>query len=111
MVVVVEMAELLWVWGKRRVEVEKGRSRRGRQNEKVLGESSSVAETKETTLWERDMAEKEVEKLRNILRRQSKDLKVKMLEVLRKEVERKTMLNEHSTYKLVFWKPDAKKFS
>ncbi|KAL5563220.1 hypothetical protein UlMin_032967 [Ulmus minor] len=59
---------------------EEDRSRGGRQKEKVLGESSSAAETKEMSSLERDMAEKEVEKLRNILRRQRKYLKAKMLE-------------------------------
>ena len=48
------------------------------------------------------MAEKEVEKLRNILRRQRKYLKAKMLEVSREEAERKRMLNERSNYMLAF---------
>ncbi|KAL5582076.1 hypothetical protein UlMin_014518 [Ulmus minor] len=78
---------------------EEGRSRGGRRKEKVLGESSSAAETKETALRERDMAAKEVEKLRNILRRQRKDLKAKMLEVSREEAERKRMLDERSNYR------------
>ncbi|KAL5579611.1 hypothetical protein UlMin_012053 [Ulmus minor] len=47
----------------------------------------------------RDMAAREVEKLRNILRRQRKDLKAKMLEVSREEAEWKRMLDKRSTYK------------
>ncbi|XP_021736959.1 AUGMIN subunit 5-like [Chenopodium quinoa] len=45
-------------------------------------------------LQERDAAEKEVERLRQILRRQRKELKAKMLEVSREEAERKRMLDD-----------------
>ncbi|KAM2975807.1 hypothetical protein FF1_001927 [Malus domestica] len=63
------------------------------QKEK-LGEAASAAETREVALQERDLAVKEVEKLRNIVKRQRKDLKARMLEVSRAEAERKRMLDE-----------------
>lgn len=71
------------------------RSKGGRRKEK-LGEGSSAAETREAALQERDLASKEVEKLRNIVKRQRKDLKARMLEVSRAEAERKRMLDERS---------------
>ncbi|PON42931.1 HAUS augmin-like complex subunit [Parasponia andersonii] len=79
---------------------EEGRSRGGRRKEKVAGEGgSSAAETREAALQERDMAAKEVERLRNILRRQRKDLKARMLEVSREEAERKRMLDDRANYR------------
>ncbi|KAK4280002.1 hypothetical protein QN277_011688 [Acacia crassicarpa] len=77
---------------------EEGRSK-GRKKEKILGESSSAAETREAALQERDLAEKEVERLRNIVRRQRKDLRARMLEVSREEAERKRMLDERANYR------------
>lgn len=74
---------------------EEGRSKGGRRKEK-LGESSTAAEVREAALQEREAAEKEVEKLRNIVKRQKKDLKARMLEVSRAEAERKRMLDERS---------------
>ncbi|KAI5340710.1 hypothetical protein L3X38_019984 [Prunus dulcis] len=71
------------------------RSKGGRRKEK-LGEGSSAAETREAALQERDLASKEVEKLRNIVKRQRKDLKTRMFEVSRAEAERKRMLDERS---------------
>ncbi|XP_009373767.2 AUGMIN subunit 5 [Pyrus x bretschneideri] len=71
------------------------RSKGGRRKEK-LGEAASAAETREAALQERDLAVKEVEKLRNIVKRQRKDLKARMLEVSRAEAERKRMLDERS---------------
>ncbi|TQE00009.1 hypothetical protein C1H46_014387 [Malus baccata] len=65
------------------------------QKEK-LGEAASAAETREVALQERDLAVKEVEKLRNIVKRQRKDLKARMVEVSRAEAERKRMLYELS---------------
>ncbi|CAN6585086.1 unnamed protein product [Malus baccata var. baccata] len=65
------------------------------QKEK-LGEAASAAETREVPLQERDLAVKEVEKLRNIVKRQRKDLKARMVEVSRGEAERKRMLYELS---------------
>ncbi|KAM1818101.1 hypothetical protein ACFX13_002318 [Malus domestica] len=65
------------------------------QKEK-LREAASAAETREVALQERDLAVKEVEKLRNIVKRQRKDLKARMLEVSRAEAERKRMLDELS---------------
>ncbi|KAI4352369.1 hypothetical protein L6164_006629 [Bauhinia variegata] len=77
---------------------EEGRSK-GRRKEKILGESSSAVETREAALQERDLAAKEVERLRNIVRRQRKDLKARMLEVSREEAERKRMLDERANYR------------
>lgn len=87
--------------------VEVGRSKVGRRKEKekakmgasVTGESSSGAESREVALQERELAEKEVERLRNIVRRQRKDLRARMLEVSREEAERKRMLDERSNYR------------
>lgn len=44
-------------------------------------------------------AAKEVERLRNLVRRQRKDLKARMLEVSREEAERKRMLDEGASYR------------
>ncbi|CAO2825275.1 unnamed protein product [Amaranthus hypochondriacus] len=67
--------------GGRRME-ETGR----RENERGVSEA----------LQEREVAEKEVERLRMVLRRQRKELKAKMLEVSREEAERKRMLDDRS---------------
>lgn len=73
---------------------------KGRRKEKtVTGESSSYAEDREAALQERELAAKEVERLRNIVRRQRKDLKARMLEVSREEAERKRMLDERANYR------------
>lgn len=80
---------------------EEGRSKGGRRKEK-LGESSTAAEVREAALQEREAAEKEVEKLRNIVKRQKKDLKARMLEVSRAEAERKRMLDERSKKRYAF---------
>lgn len=58
----------------------------GKRREKERGKSEA--------LQEREAAEKEVERLRQILRRQRKELKAKMLEVSREEAERKRMLDD-----------------
>ena len=87
------------------VSVGKEESRgKGRKKEKILAEISSAAETKEAALQERDLAAKEVERLRNIVRRQRKDLKARMLEVSREEAERKRMLDERANYRFAFCK-------
>ncbi|KAF5748907.1 hypothetical protein HS088_TW04G00868 [Tripterygium wilfordii] len=72
---------------------------KGRRKERTAGESSSTAESREAALQEREMAAKEVERLRNIVRRQKKDLKARMLEVSREEAERKRMLDERTNYR------------
>ncbi|XAR51619.1 hypothetical protein NMG60_11006296 [Bertholletia excelsa] len=82
---------------------EAGRGR-GRRKEKLAvgGESSissSVESSREIALQERDLAEKEVERLRQIVRRQRKELRARMLEVSREEAERKRMLDERSNYR------------
>jgi hypothetical protein len=74
----------------------------GRKKEKMMsGEGSGSVETREAALMERDLAAKEVERLRNVVRRQRKDLKARMLEVSREEAERKRMLDERANYR--FW--------
>lgn len=92
--------------------VDSGRSKE-RRKEKVgvvrdigSGSSSSVGlgsaeNSREFALQERDLAEKEVERLRQIVRRQRKELKARMLEVSREEAERKRMLDERSNYRFV----------
>ncbi|CAN4115508.1 unnamed protein product [Withania somnifera] len=87
--------------------VDSGRSK-GRSKEKVgpvrdsgSGSSLSVGSgsaesSREFALQERDLAEKEVERLRQIVRHQRKELKARMLEVSREEAERKHMLDERS---------------
>ncbi|KAK2413201.1 AUGMIN subunit [Trifolium repens] len=72
----------------------------GRKKEKMMsGEGSGSVETREAALMERDLAAKEVERLRNVVRRQRKDLKARMLEVSREEAERKRMLDERANYR------------
>lgn len=79
---------------------EEGRSR-GRRKEKAAAaeEGLGVVERKEAALLEREVAAKEVERLRNVVRRQRKDLRAKMLEVAREEAERKRMLDERANYR------------
>lgn len=79
---------------------EEGRSK-GRRKEKGVGiaEGSGAAESREAALREREAAAKEVERLRNILGRQRKDLRARMLEISREEAERKRMLDERSNYR------------
>ncbi|WOK95413.1 AUGMIN subunit 5 [Canna indica] len=73
---------------------------RGRRREKEKGrvgfEEGSSAEARETVIRERDLAEEEAERLRNVVRRQRKELKARMVEVAREESERKRMLDERS---------------
>lgn len=79
---------------------EETRSRGGRK-EKFVGESSSLAESREAALQERDLAAKEVERLRNIVRSQRKDLRARMIEVSREEAERKRMLDERAKNRFI----------
>ncbi|KAL0450424.1 UNVERIFIED_CONTAM: AUGMIN subunit [Sesamum latifolium] len=62
-------------------------------------EESSSSSSREMALQERELAEKEVERLRQIVRRQRKELKARMIEVSREEAERKRMLDERSNYR------------
>ncbi|XWS47511.1 hypothetical protein CRYUN_Cryun14cG0158600 [Craigia yunnanensis] len=82
---------------------EEGRSKGGgRRKEKVVGgggDGSSAAEIRDVAIREREAAAKEVERLRNTVRRQRKDLKARMLEVSREEAERKRMLDERANYR------------
>ncbi|KAI6700436.1 hypothetical protein NL676_014760 [Syzygium grande] len=78
---------------------EEGRGK-GRRKEKAGGDGSGgLADSREAALQERELAAKEVDRLRNILRRQRKDLKARMLEVSREEAERKRMLDERANYR------------
>lgn len=87
-----------------------GRSNRGttrRRKDKLgmsAGKDSSILglekeSSRDIALQERELAEKEVERLRQIVRRQRKELKARMLEVSREEVERKRMLDERANYR------------
>lgn len=67
---------------------------KGRRKEKAF-----AGESREAALCEREAAAKEVERLRNVVRRQRKDLKARMLEVSREESERKRMLDERANYR------------
>ncbi|KFK33818.1 hypothetical protein AALP_AA5G064300 [Arabis alpina] len=78
-------------------ESSKGKSRR--KDKAVAGTSLSSVESREAALHEREFAAKEVERLRNVVRRQRKDLKARMLEVSREEAERKRMLDERANYR------------
>ncbi|KAL7190637.1 hypothetical protein ACSBR2_022841 [Camellia fascicularis] len=73
--------------------------RRGRGRRKESSRESSVESSREIALQERDLAKKEAERLRHIVRRQRKELKARMLEVSREEAERKRMLDERSNYR------------
>nr|GMD49836.1 AUGMIN subunit 5 [Ipomoea batatas]GMD58726.1 AUGMIN subunit 5 [Ipomoea batatas] len=87
--------------------VEKSRGRR-KEKSGAGKESSSLGagaglgsaeNSKEIALQERDLAEKEVERLRQMVRRQRKELKARMLEVSREETERKRVLDERFNYR------------
>lgn len=77
---------------------DEGKSKAGRRG-KETSSVAATAESRETALQEREAAAKEVERLRNIVRRQRKDLKARMLEVSREEAERKRMLDERANYR------------
>ncbi|XP_051141120.1 AUGMIN subunit 5 [Andrographis paniculata] len=63
------------------------------------GKEGGASSGREMALQERELAEKEVERLRQIVRRQRKELKARMIEVSREEAERKRMLDERSNYR------------
>ncbi|KAI3665807.1 hypothetical protein L6452_44442 [Arctium lappa] len=84
------------------------RGRGGRRKEKVVGRDGGSSGGgggggegggREAAVVERELAEKEVERLRHMVRRQRKELKARMLEVAREEAERKRMLDERSNYR------------
>ncbi|CAN7089527.1 unnamed protein product [Brassica rapa subsp. narinosa] len=71
-----------------------------RRNITVHGSVDAVSLVKEESKVKgREVAVKEVERLRNLVRRQRKDLKARMLEVSREEAERKRMLDERGSYR------------
>jgi len=82
-------------------EEVRGKGARKKERALIAGEGSETATTREAALQERDLAAKEVERLRTIVRRRRKDLRAKMLEVSREETERKRMLDERANYR--FW--------
>lgn len=71
---------------------------KGRRKEKGFG-GESESESREAAFREREVAAKEVERLRNVVRRQRKEVKARMLEVSREEAERKRMLDERANYR------------
>lgn len=82
-------------------ESESVKRNRDRRKETVTS-SNSVAvgeNSREVALQEREATEKEVERLRHIVRRQRKELKARMLEVSKEEAERKRMIDERSNYR------------
>ncbi|PWA79360.1 hypothetical protein CTI12_AA209280 [Artemisia annua] len=87
------------------VEVKGGG--RGRGGRRKVGASAAVGaaggegsgNSRESAVMERENAEKEVERLRHMVRRQRKELKARMLEVSREEAERKRMLDERANYR------------
>nr|GEU98866.1 augmin subunit 5 [Tanacetum cinerariifolium] len=87
------------------VEVKGGGRGRGGRRKVGVGTSASLGvgegsgNTRENAVMEREMAEKEVERLRHMVRRQRKELKARMLEVSREEAERKRMLDERANYR------------
>ncbi|KAM0012042.1 putative HAUS augmin-like complex subunit 5 [Helianthus debilis subsp. tardiflorus] len=77
----------------------KGRrvSRGGRKKEKVnLLENN---DNREEALQERELAEKEVKRLRCVVRRKRKELNEKMVEVSREEADRKRVVDERANYR------------
>lgn len=70
-----------------------------RRNITVHGSVDAVSSVKEESKVKGREAAKEVERLRNLVRRQRKDLKARMLEVSREEAERKRMLDEGASYR------------
>ncbi|XP_074285039.1 AUGMIN subunit 5 [Silene latifolia] len=77
---------------RRNITVHGGNGAGGRRSDR--GEAGGGGGSKEAALEERDAAEREVERLRQVLRRQRKELKAKMIEVSREEAERKRMLDD-----------------
>ncbi|KAK4765978.1 hypothetical protein SAY87_007620 [Trapa incisa] len=77
---------------------DEGRSKAGRRGKEATS-GVAAAESREAALLEREATEKEVDRLRNIVKRQRKDLKARMLEVSREEAERKRMLDERANYR------------
>ncbi|KAJ0564245.1 AUGMIN subunit 5 [Helianthus annuus] len=81
--------------------VKGGRDRRvsrgGRKKEKVnLLENN---DNREEALQERELAEKEVKRLRCVVRRKRKELNEKMVEVSREEADRKRVVDERANYR------------
>ncbi|GLJ21418.1 hypothetical protein SUGI_0394400 [Cryptomeria japonica] len=88
--------------GRRRFDGKnKGKTAEIPKSKEVLerGQASEAYEIREKALRERDAAEKEVERLRQILQRQRKELKGRMLETSREESQRKRMLDDKSNYR------------
>ncbi|GJW71602.1 augmin subunit 5 [Tanacetum coccineum] len=87
------------------VEVKGGGRGRGGRRKVGVGTSASASagegsgNSRESAVMEREMAEKEVDRLRHMVRRQRKELKARMLEVSREEAERKRMLDERANYR------------
>lgn len=57
---------------------------------------------REVAIRERDLAEEETARLRQIVQRKRKELKARMAEVVREEAERRRSLDERSTGRFIF---------
>ncbi|KAL2347635.1 hypothetical protein Fmac_001635 [Flemingia macrophylla] len=78
---------------------EEARGKGGaRKTDRALAGEGSEATMREAALQELDFAAKEVERLRNAVKRLRKDLRARMLEVSREEAERKRILDERANY-------------
>ncbi|XP_068638435.1 AUGMIN subunit 5-like isoform X2 [Aristolochia californica] len=90
-------------------EADAGRAGKGKRKDKeksklVLekgsaGPEGSAESIKEVAFRERDLTEKEVQRLRAAVQRQRKELRAKMIEASREEAERKRMLDERANYR------------
>ncbi|KAJ3677458.1 hypothetical protein LUZ60_003182 [Juncus effusus] len=77
------------------VDVDKSLGRRMKEKG-AKGLDGGSEELREAELRERDLAEEEVERLKGIVRRQRKDLKLRIAEVSKEESDRKRLLDERS---------------
>lgn len=80
-------------------EVEALKKTRDRRRKETVTNLGGGETSREAALHERDASDKEVEKLRQVVRRQRKELKARMLELSKEEAERKRMLDERSNYR------------
>ncbi|PKA66335.1 hypothetical protein AXF42_Ash007032 [Apostasia shenzhenica] len=73
-----------------------GKARRREVKGNAGFEEGLSMEARESALREKDLAEEEADRLRNLVRRQRRELRSRMVEVAREESERKRMLDERS---------------
>ncbi|KAL4577315.1 hypothetical protein LXL04_013422 [Taraxacum kok-saghyz] len=77
----------------------RGANRKEKPKGRVKSTNAGDIINRESALQEKESAEKEVERLRRIVRRQRKELKARIMEVSREEADRKRMLDERSNYR------------